>query len=178
MSTNSGLPDYRTNGNLLKIFTRYSSNKTLFADPEFQSFVETLKTCEPTKSHEFAKFLFDLGILKRVYTQNIDGLYHRVLPADKIVEFSGSVRDQNIVLYGNEIEQRVLEQVKQDFLETEVDLIIVMGTSLQVAPFCTLPNLVSKTCTRVLCDRNPSFSNNFTYIKYDTFVKFSSGKLH
>ena len=31
-----------------------------------------------------------------------------------------------------------------------------MGTSLQVAPFCAIPNLVPKTATRVLVDPNPN----------------------
>ena len=40
------------------------------------------------------------------------------------------------------------EDAATDF--ADVDLVLVMGTSLQVAPFCALPNLAEKAATRVL----------------------------
>jgi hypothetical protein len=45
--------------------------------------------------------------------------------------------------------------------DSAVDLILVLGSSLQVAPFCAVPNLVSKSCCRVLVTKNPlaCFSN-------------------
>jgi hypothetical protein len=41
---------------------------------------------------------------------------------------------------------------------------LIMGTSLQVAPFCAIPNLVPKACTRILVDINPlnAFTNDWS----------------
>lgn len=165
VSTNCGLPDYRSgNGKLLKILT---TTKNIYAEEGYAEFVEKLQTCQPTLSHYLAYVLYDLGILRRVYTQNIDGLYQKAgLPEDMIVEFHGSVEKKNIVTYGTLISQKVIDRVVEDFIDNpvDIDLIIVMGTSLQVAPFCALPNLVSSTACRVLVDRVPSnaFTNAFT----------------
>jgi len=43
-------------------------------------------------------------------------------------------------------------------------MVLVMGTSLQVAPFCALPNLVDKNCPRILIDKYPKYAmtNNFS----------------
>ena len=47
-----------------------------------------------------------------------------------------------------------------------VDLMLVFGTSLQVAPFCAIPNLAPKYCVRVLVNRNlqDCKSNGFSII--------------
>ena len=67
------------------------------------------------------------------------------------------------------IPHNAIKQTIDDFVSVpnSVDLIIVMGTSLQVAPFCGIPNLVSKSCTRVLVDINPenTFTNKWSYKK-------------
>ena len=46
---------------------------------------------------------------------------------------------------------------------SKIDLILVMGTSLQVAPFCALPNMAPKGSTRVLVNRNLSDCIQNTY---------------
>ena len=106
----------------------------------------------------------------RVYTQNIDGLHQKArLPEDMVVEYHGSLTKNNVVLYGDDIPQSVLAQTSTDFVENNepVDLMLVMGTSLQVAPFCAIPNLVSKSCTRILVDIHPenAFNNDWTVVK-------------
>ncbi|GAG80215.1 unnamed protein product, partial [marine sediment metagenome] len=86
-----------------------------------------------------------------------------------VVEFHGSITKRNVVLYGDEIDENVIHQVMDDFElnATPPDLLIVMGTSLQVAPFCAIPNLVRSNCPRVLIDINPvsvytnPFSRNY-----------------
>ena len=68
-------------------------------------------------------------------------------------------------MYEDAIPSQFYHAVDEDFDERSppIDLLIVMGTSLQVAPFCALPNMVKKDCTRVLVTLNPlsCFSNNF-----------------
>lgn len=162
VSTGAGIPDYRSpNG----IFNQMGlSNPEEFfsrSNPQvkeaLKQFHSIISKAEPTPSHKFAKWLNDHGVLRRVYTQNIDGLYQKTgLPKKKIVEFHGNSNDDTVVLYGDSIDPGIIDIIKADFIEnTEVDLIIVMGTSLQVAPFCAIPNLVTKQCTRVLVDKNP-----------------------
>ena len=112
--------------------------------------------------------------MKRVYTQNIDGLYQKTgLNSEKIVEFHGSVIDRNVVLYGEEIHKKVID------FDNDIDLIIVMGTSLQTAPFCALPNLVIKNFCRVLVDLEPSncVSNMFHEKHQVSYTKFGKRRV-
>jgi NAD-dependent SIR2 family protein deacetylase len=169
ISTSSGLEDFRSvNGMFNRIktifgvrFPKTSSNPTLvfsrlFARTHpniYKTEVLPLLTdmCQkgkPTHAHRFCGWLNEQGWLKRVYTQNIDMLHSVHLPRSKVVEFHGSFKT-DIVLYGDAIPPRVLEQCQDDLFQ-DVDLVLVLGTSLQVAPFCALPNMVPTLCTRVL----------------------------
>jgi NAD-dependent SIR2 family protein deacetylase len=177
VSTNSGIPDYRSSQNsLLKLFQKYNSYDKLKEDPKYIDLVEMIDRSKPCQSHYLAYHLYKLGKLKRVYTQNIDGLYQKAgLPGDKIIEFHGSIKLENVVLYGNQIDKRILLEVEKDFIqETDIDMVIVMGTSLKVAPFCAIPNLVPKECVRVLVDITPSncYSNDFHSNRCISYVKF------
>ena len=84
----------------------------------------------------------------------------------------------NVVLYEDPIPFMVTMQALADIIyNTEpVDLVLVMGTSLQVAPFCAIPNLVPKTCTRALIDRNPenAFTNDWSPNKQISGISNSS----
>ena len=200
VSTNSGIPDYRSSGGLFeKLSKEYniSSPELLFScigvadtpghvhhmntsnrnylseHPEIKEnniyleFQNKIKNAEPTSSHYLSKILNDKGKLVRVYTQNVDGLYSKTgLSEDKIVEFHGSIQKDNVVLYGDPIPDNVLNKVKEDLVDNvkKIDCIIVMGSSLQVAPFCALPNMVTKTCCRILVDKYPNncFTNNWS----------------
>ncbi len=55
---------------------------------------------------------------------------------------------------------------------------LVLGTSLQVAPFCSIPNLVNRECTRVLVDINPknAYINTWTTIQREPFGMYSAAK--
>nr|QBK87152.1 MAG: Sir2 family protein [Marseillevirus LCMAC201] len=98
--------------------------------------------------------MHDRGILRRVFTQNVDGLYQKTgLPDSVLVEYHGNYTKGTIVLYGDSIPVKANYQAERDLVDA--DLLIVMGSSLQVAPFCALPNLTSNKCTRVLVDLNP-----------------------
>jgi NAD-dependent SIR2 family protein deacetylase len=180
ISVKSGIPSYRgAHSSPLKIMKTAGSNSELFADSEFQEFVNLVKNAQPNQSHFFAKYLHDKGILKRIYTQNIDSLYQKAgIDPSVIVEFHGSIEKQNIILYGSEIGYSSLVAVEKDFVDEEnVDLVIVMGTSLQVAPFCAIPNLVSGSCARVLVDINPTMSNNFEQKNQTSSVKFGKRRV-
>lgn len=193
ISTNAGIPDYRSSSGIFSklsgvfsfvtkpedLFSRPFVNKhpEIFHHPIYQEFRQQIADATPTSSHYLASYLYELGVLKKVYTQNVDGLYQKAgVPDNLIVEFHGSIIKDDVVMYGDPIPSSAMEQVKQDFVDNvdEVDLIIVMGTSLQVLPFAALPNMVRKSCCRVLVNKFPEhcFKNNWTP-KHGT-DKFSS----
>ena len=127
-----------------------------------------LEDTKPTITHKMIGWLFKKGWLTRVYTQNIDGLelHPEILSelSDNSTEYSkciiqahGSMRDGTVVLYGDSLSDNFYNACEDDFKtpKNPVDLVIVMGTSLHVAPFCSIPNLVPKNATRVLVDPHP-----------------------
>lgn len=182
ISTNAGVPDYRSQGGFFEemmqeyterfpevngspeiLFSRGFANRhpEVWKDellPKKQSFFRGL---EPTKAHQFCAYLHHRGWLKRIYTQNIDGLHlHPSLnvPPEKVVQCHGSIRQPStLVLYGDKLSPIFSDYVRCDFdlnSKAPIDLVIVMGTSLQVAPFCGLPNMAPKGATRVLVNRH------------------------
>ena len=127
-----------------------------------------LEDTQPTITHKMIGWLYKKGWLTRVYTQNIDGLelHQDVLElsnnvfgySECIIQAHGSMRDGSVVLYGDKLSEKFYQACDSDFNSPEnpVDLIIVMGTSLQVAPFCCIPNLAPKNATRIIVDPNPN----------------------
>lgn len=105
VSTLSDIPDFKNN--LYKDenkFRGYNAEqiltKTFFNREEnkeiFWSFYEQkllpMREAKPNKIHFLAKKLYDLGKLKAVITQNIDGLYNQVdIPTEKIIEIHGNL---------------------------------------------------------------------------------------
>lgn len=61
---------------------------------------------------------------------------------------SSGVIKPNIVFFGEDLPGRFKELLEADF--QECDLLIVMGTSLQVQPFCSLAQRVKETTPRLL----------------------------
>ena len=128
-----------------------------------------LEDTKPTITHKMLGWIFKQGWLTRVYTQNIDGLelHPEILSelfldspkySESIIQSHGSMRDGTVVLYGDPLPDNFYQACEDDFKcpKEPVDLVIVMGTSLQVAPFCAIPNLVPKNADRVLVDPCPA----------------------
>ncbi|XP_037533991.1 NAD-dependent protein deacetylase sirtuin-2 [Nematolebias whitei] len=63
-------------------------------------------------------------------------------------EKCSSLVKPDIVFFGESLPSRVFSTVKKDF--PHCDLLIIMGTSLQVQPFASLISRVSKSCPRLL----------------------------
>lgn len=174
VSTNAGIPDYRSDTGIFKgkpedVFTKDNTDV-------MSKLKGLMSGAKPTTSHYLGKILYEKGLLRRIYTQNIDGLYQKAgVPTNKIVEFHGSLND--VIYYGDSIKDETVQKVSDEIDSIgDVDCLLVMGTSLQVAPFCALPNMVRKECCRVLIDMNPSYRNNFSKQKrnYDGFYQMSS----
>lgn len=170
VSTNAGIPDYRSPGGL---YSRGIDAESLFdasklgKTPESAELVRQIDEAEHTEAHTLAVFLHALGLLECVITQNIDGLYQRAgLPEDRVIEFHGSSERGNVVAYGDAIDVKVAKDSRAAM--EAADMVLVMGTSLQVAPFCALPNILRKEGYRVLVDIDPenAFDNAWTGSAY------------
>jgi len=168
-----------------------------------------------TLAHWFIALCHSKGLLRTLYTQNIDGLdYQTTLPIDKIIgvhgtlgkiacefchqdspypDFEAKVRSNirdiygtdpnaptkssNIlcdscgkpglkpktVLYGSAMPAEFFEHSQIDF-PSNVDLLIVVGTSLTVGPANSLVSMVSPTCPRLIV--NNEKVGEFLGIKY------------
>lgn len=206
VSTEAGIPDFRSTGGLFESLCkawgeRFPAVHThpehllsrSFADMYPEAWSEEVlpwlrnmkwESAKPSAVHWFCSWLHHQGWLRRVYTQNVDGLHTRPelrLPADLVVECHGNMRDGTVVLYGDSLPARFDECCRSDFpcpslQEPIVDLMLVFGTSLQVAPFCALPNMVPRGCPRVLVNRNLSdcMTNDFSRPKSSHFVASSA----
>ena len=192
ISTSAGIPDYRSGGGIFDILTAMKDFPTE-RFPEIQRLPPELifsrsfanqhpgvwskhilpakqalfpSSLSPTLAHKFCAYLYHRGYLKRIYTQNVDGLHSHPslnIPEKIVVECHGSIhRPNTLVLYGDPVPSNFHDMVNKDFNSngtssngppSTVDLVIVMGTSLQVAPFCCLPNMVPRGSTRVLVNR-------------------------
>ena len=221
VSTSAGVPDFRSPGGLYDtIRQRFGERFPIAIDePEYvlsrgfatrhpecadevrsliilSPAVEEATECvQPTATHRFCAWLHRQGVLRRVYTQNVDGLHlHPSLrmPRGLVVECHGSMHpdsDRPLVMYGDALPDVFYECCDEDFpllnrsqngqtTEVAVDLIIVFGTSLQVAPFCGVANMVPRGCARALVNRrideclHNSFSSRTT-----TYNESGSGGL-
>ncbi|KFV65025.1 hypothetical protein N307_14987, partial [Dryobates pubescens] len=127
----------------------------------------------PNYAHYFLRLLHDKGLLLRLYTQNIDGLERGgaaggpgpgepgspallLLQGDVMAgrvpqcpTCSGLVKP-DIVFFGEELPQRFLLHLADFPL---ADLLLVIGTSLEVEPFASLAGAVGSSVPRVLINR-------------------------
>lgn len=178
VSTAAGIPDFRSPGGMFETIRRtwgsrfpqllqfpevllsrhFARTHCQIYENEVQPWLRSLKfSAAPTAVHKFCAWLQKQGWLQRIYTQNVDGLHLHTdlgLPRDFVVEVHGALHDGSIVMYGDAIPPRIHTCCRQDFPkqpgESGIDLLMVFGTSLQVAPFCALPNMAPRGCTRVL----------------------------
>ncbi|AEO65595.1 uncharacterized protein THITE_68068 [Thermothielavioides terrestris NRRL 8126] len=138
----------------------------------------------PTIAHVFVALLARKGLLRMLFTQNIDCLERAAgVPPHLVVEAHGSFATQSCIdckapfadgermracvargepprceTCGGLVKPDIVffgEALPRDFFEKsaavkEADLILVMGTSLQVHPFAGLPNMADPEVPRVL----------------------------
>ena len=106
ISTGAGIPDFRSRGGCFEqVRKKYnlSQPEDLF---EIESFIENpfpfydfckgfnIENCKPTKSHLFMGFLCKKKIVKKIYTQNVDGLELKAgVPENKIVFAHGKITE-------------------------------------------------------------------------------------
>ncbi|WP_018922201.1 SIR2 family NAD-dependent protein deacylase [Salsuginibacillus kocurii] len=174
MSTESGIPDFRSENGLW-----HGRDPMTIATPEaletdYETFfnfylarLEALDEASPHKGHQILAKWEENGFTHHVATQNVDG-FHRQAGQQHISELHGSIQairchDCNmkasdekfrskgacsacggrlrpdIVLFGEMLPQQEWERSIE--MISEAELVLVIGTSLQVAPVSQLPNL-------------------------------------
>ena len=212
ISTSAGIPDFRSPNTGL-----YSSQpEEVFSIELFRSKPQLFCTlakrllqlqtqAKPTRAHWFLKALEEHKVLRRVYTQNIDGLEFACgLPSELIVQAHGGMQtascsvclksydiDQwrrkilagkipscakcqgpvkpDIVFYGEALPRRFSETLQADF--ESCDLLIVMGTSLQVYPFAALLAGVKPTVSKILINLQTTSNAHFSFEARDYFLQ-------
>ena len=99
ISTESGLPDYRGPGGLWKNkrFEELAHIETFKSEPgEFWGFyaqrLAALHNAKPNAAHLALEQLHEDGLIKRVITQNVDGLHRREIYGMNLAELHGSLR--------------------------------------------------------------------------------------
>lgn len=71
----------------------------------------------------------------------------------------GSLVKPDIVFFGENLPARFFTSMKMDF--PQCDLLIIMGTSLQVQPFASLVSRVSNNCPRLLINMEKTGQSEF-----------------
>uniref|UniRef100_A0A8C8BYS6 NAD-dependent protein deacetylase sirtuin-2 n=1 Tax=Oncorhynchus tshawytscha TaxID=74940 RepID=A0A8C8BYS6_ONCTS len=149
ISTSAGIPDFRSPdtglyANLQKYNLPYP--EAIFQIDYFKKHPEPFFALarelypgqfKPTVCHYFIKLLKDKGLLKRCYSQNIDTL-ERVagLEGEDLIEAHGTFYTSHCAQYWFLLPSSPVSILLQDF--PRCDLLIIMGTSLQVQPFAAL----------------------------------------
>jgi NAD-dependent deacetylase len=185
MSTESGLPDFRSAGGLWKQSRRFEelASKDAF-EHEYAEFVEfyrwrirMLGSVRPNAGHEILAEWQRRGLVRRVVTQNVDGLHEQAGSAD-VVSLHGTLRHAHcdacgnrqssetflgadgtrcgicrgrmrpsVVLFGEALDSATLRTSLQE--ATSADLLIVLGSSLVVSPANALPDAAARAGARL-----------------------------
>lgn len=216
ISTESGIPDYRSPDTGLWENTDMSvvSLDGFLADPS-KYYKYSLKlyparsAAKPNPAHYLLASLENLGSLKGVITQNVDGLHYKA-GSKTVHELHGSLRQTvclgcNILFPTEEVMQRVIsgesppycqecgavlkpnaiffgEALPQTPWKESVklcensDLLIVIGSSLQVSPVNILPDMtVKKGAKLVICNiQDTYFDKKATLIVREKIGEFAS----
>ena len=131
ISTSAGIPDFISQPGIREKLTRIYAEDN---PEEYNSMIDEMKNSiqsgEPTIAH---KYIAQLGSKCTVVTQNIDK-YHEDCVIDNnqhVYPLHGQI-DKDLVLYGDSLDLIILNDAGLAIQNS--DLMIVIGTSLQVYP--------------------------------------------
>jgi NAD-dependent deacetylase len=173
ISAESGIPTFRSKGGLWEKYDPmvYASIEVFRKDPSKYwqirgDFIRDYDSYEPNTAHRALVELENLGIVRQVITQNIDGL-HRKAGSRRVVEIHGSLREiicqqcdrtylapnipggnpphcecggvlkPNTVLFGEQLPTEALEVAIRE--SSACRIMLVIGTSAVVYPAAHLP---------------------------------------
>jgi NAD-dependent deacetylase len=178
ISAESGIPTFRSKGGLWEKYDPmvYASIEVFRRDPSKYwqirgEFIRNYDTYTPNAAHRSLVELEQMGIVRQVITQNIDGL-HRKAGSRKVIEIHGSLREiicqqcgrtylapnipegnpphcgcggvlkPNTVLFGEQLPPEALEEAIRESSTCRVMLVI--GTSAVVYPAAQLPAIAKQ----------------------------------
>jgi NAD-dependent deacetylase len=185
MSVESGIPDFRSPQGLWRTYPpeEYATLSAFRRDPEkvwgmLRGMVELLSSADPNAGHHALARLQQRGRIRRVITQNIDGLHRRAGSEDP-VEVHGSHlglhcpscrwKDRSaqappegaprcprcsgplkppVVLFEEGLPPGAMADAMR--LASGCDLMLVVGTSLQVYPVASLPDVAAASGARLV----------------------------
>jgi NAD-dependent deacetylase len=184
ISAESGIPTFRSKDGLWEKYDPmvYASIEVFRRDPSKYwqirgDFIRNYDTYTPNAAHRALVELEQMGILRRVITQNIDGL-HRKAGSRKVIEIHGSLREiicqqcgrtylaPNIpegnpphcecggvlkpatVLFGEPLPPKALEAAYRESQTCRVMLVI--GTSAVVYPAAHLPVIAKQKGAKIV----------------------------
>mmetsp|Transcript_4201 Transcript_4201/g.17815 ORF Transcript_4201/g.17815 Transcript_4201/m.17815 type:complete len:301 (-) Transcript_4201:900-1802(-) len=125
ISTAAGVPDFRSDDGIYKRLEKLNlpEPESVFDisyfrnDPvPFYSLAQELSAFnyKPTFAHRLIKLLDDKGLLRRLYTQNIDGLDAATgLSSDRIIEAHGSFSTASCIDCGGSATEQAKEAIRQ-----------------------------------------------------------------
>ena len=241
ISRNAGIKDFRSNDGIYKNLNCDNYNLTkrqkrlISNDPQYIFNIELFKhnpvilyqvlgdmlgkIYRPTITHLFFRLIQNKGLLKWLFTQNIDGLERLVgIEPKRLIEVHGTfstascikcnkeyninyvrkeVINNNIpikcdicneytvkpdcVLFGQDLPEKYYDIIQGKL--KNIDLLIIMGTSLSVTPVSELPKQINTNCVRVLMNldniKNGNRVFNFNRINNnrDIFLKDTSDNI-
>lgn len=181
ISVESGIPPFRGKGGLWEKFDpmKYAHIDGFIRDPEsvwrvlFMHLKEVLEKARPNDAHKGLYQLEDMGILKTIITQNIDGLHQEAGSRD-VIEFHGSFTFQSCMSCGKRLDSKLVdldtlpprcacggvlrpdvvmfgELIATDHLQRSqmlaagCDAMLVVGTSATVQPAAYLPVIAKRS---------------------------------
>ncbi|RAH46061.1 DHS-like NAD/FAD-binding domain-containing protein [Aspergillus brunneoviolaceus CBS 621.78] len=179
ISTAAGIPDFRTPGSGL--YDQLQPLRHLLPYPEalfslsyFKHTPEPFyaiararhpRTLRPTRTHAFLLLLSRKNLLHFLFTQSTrcwkcgtacpdskmrEAVRMGAVPYCSVAECEGGVVKPDVVFFGEEIPP---EYAEREAVVREAELMLVLGTSLKVAPCSQLPRLVREGVPRVLVNR-------------------------
>ncbi len=190
ISVESGIPPFRGKGGLWEKIDpmKYAHIRSFMADPAdvwrvlLREMKTLLETAEPNDGHRGLARLEEMGFLKTIITQNVDGLHQRAGNSD-VIEFHGSFADYycldcnlrkrfgdidlttlpprcacggiirpDCVFFGEAIPFNFLQRSRD--VASQCDLMLVIGTSALVQPAAFMP-VIAKDHGAVVIEINP-----------------------
>jgi len=177
--------------NPMSVATREALHNNYELFHEFYSVrIRDLEICKPHEGHYILAKWEREGIIHSIATQNVDG-FHRAAGSKRVYELHGSIKDivcdscQNpetlenflnrnrckcggklrpkVVLFGEGLPMDAWSNALRDI--EECDLLIVIGTSLQVYPVNQLPNM---TKGKLVLINNELVEGNY---EFDVIIK-------
>ena len=185
ISVESGIPSFRGAQGLWGKYDpmEYATLHAFMQSPRkvWEMLSEMVSLCggaAPNTAHKGLAVLEEMGIVRAVITQNVDGL-HQAAGSRRVIEYHGNMEElicvycwkryptrerwtpgavprcdcgeilkPNVVLFGEPIPWLAQEQAEEE--ARTCGILVVVGTSAQVSPACDIPRVAKKSGATVV----------------------------